>query len=512
MGHSKMSDTNTLPKLELPKRWELLVQRADGAGVDPIDVVERVDAAAERVDRLLQRVRTGGGGMFEVVYGLSGSGKTTFLKTLPKFFEGINVTAFPRDRTLTDLPKFIVDAHASAGADARVILIERRDNPSIADLEQVDAMFAELLETFRIPEGRALVLWPITREAAANEIAQKAWETGRDSVTDQATRGIFRFNGLPKERYFEIADSTSRNLAGDPLDAFGITEDVGRGFLGDCETISDFFARLDQHADKIRANTWSILKERVRARLWVVLPGDVLASVESTVKALTAGTRNRIDLDLIGEFIDQPDNKAIYVTEWRKRRAAIAQLLRAIDVRLFPLAPNVALHAVRAFGDASLKNLLKQRSTNFEQSKNAMKASRLYKAILREIGVPTEPYAGGRELGEETSEEYRRIQTVAAKKDTLLNQALGQLIAVCLKDDAPTAKIVTEKRSLPKVELQPDVQIEIGANDYICLEPTWRTTGTPVDAAKEAQNTLTEAHIKKYVLDKADQYIKALGL
>lgn len=507
-----MSDTNTLPRLELPKRWELLKQRADAAGIDPVEVVERVDEAAERVDRLLQRVRTGGGGLFEVVFGLSGSGKTTFLKTLPKFFEGINVTAFPRERALTDLPKFIQDASASAGTDARVVLVERRDNPSVTDIEQADAMFAELLETFRVPEGCALVLWPITREVAANDIARKAWETGRDSVTDQATRGIFHFSGLPKGRYFEIADSTSRNLAGDPLDAFGITEDVGRGFLAECETISDFFARLDQHADKIRANTWSILKERVRARLWVLLPGDVLTSVDGTVKALTAGTRNRIDLDLIGEFIDQPDNKAIYVTEWRKRRAAIAQLLRAIDVRLFPLPPNVALHAVRAFGDASLKDLLKQRSTNLEQAKSAMKASRFYKAILREIGVTTEPFAGSRELGEETSEEYRRIQTTATKHDTVLNHAVGRLIATCLNDDGSSAKIVTEKRSLPKIELQPDIQIEIGANDYICLELTWRTTGTPVDGGKEAQNTLTEAHIKKYVLDKADQYIRAIGL
>jgi hypothetical protein len=230
---------NTLPKLELPKRWELLKQRADAAGVDPVEVIERVDDAAERVDRLLQRVRTGGGGLFEVFYGLSGSGKTTFLKTLPRFFESITVTSFPKEKALTMLPKFIEDAYDSSGINARVILIERRDNPSAADIQQIDAMFADLLETFRTPEGSAVVLWPITNESAAKQIADTAWATGRDSVTDHETKGTFRFKGLPRERYFEIADSTSRNLAGDGLDAFGITQAVGMGLR--CNRFLDQF-------------------------------------------------------------------------------------------------------------------------------------------------------------------------------------------------------------------------------------------------------------------------------
>lgn len=64
---------NTLAKLELPKRWELLEQRAQAAGLDTGLFVERVDTAADRIDYLLQRVKTGGGGLFEVFYGLSGS-------------------------------------------------------------------------------------------------------------------------------------------------------------------------------------------------------------------------------------------------------------------------------------------------------------------------------------------------------------------------------------------------------------------------------------------------------
>ena len=58
--------SNTLPRQELPKRPELLAQKASHAGLDAKEFVVKVDSAAARVDKLLQRVRTGGGGLIEV--------------------------------------------------------------------------------------------------------------------------------------------------------------------------------------------------------------------------------------------------------------------------------------------------------------------------------------------------------------------------------------------------------------------------------------------------------------
>lgn len=216
---SSTQPTNTLAKLELPKRWEFLEQKAQAAGLDTGQFVERVESAATRIDYLLQRVRTGGGGLFEVFYGLSGSGKTTFLKTLPKYFENIRVTSFPKDSDLSDLPKYIIDMHILGDQRARIVLVERRDNPSSADMHSLSETFAELLETFRDPRGAALVLWPITREKHGREIANEAWITGRDSMTDTQSKGFYTFTGLPKDRFYSVADTTSRNLTGDGLDA-----------------------------------------------------------------------------------------------------------------------------------------------------------------------------------------------------------------------------------------------------------------------------------------------------
>jgi hypothetical protein len=505
---------NPLAKLELPKRWELLEQRAHAAGLDTSLFVERVDSAANRIDYLLQRVKTGGGGLFEVFYGLSGSGKTTFLKTLPKQFENIRLSSFPKEKSLTELPTYIHDMHVPGETSARIVLIERRDNPSRQDLENLSETFAELLEIFRDPKGAALVLWPVTREPSARQIAEEAWTTGRDSMTDTQTKGLYNFIGLPKDRFYAVADTTTRNLTGDGLEAFGITPTVATQLLGGAATIADFFNAVDLYAEEQREKTWSVLKTKVRARLWVVLPGDVPSAIRSTVSSLTQGSHNRVDIELVAEFIDQPDDKApLYIADWKAKRSAMAHLLRAIDLRLFDLPPNVSLAAIRAYGDAALKEKLKQPAIRLEDAKAAMRNSKLYKEIEAELGINQTPFAGSNRDVEETSNEYRRIQAGASKGDKSLNKAVGLLLSECLKEDAPEATVASEKKSLPKCDLKPDVCLQIGALDYICIEPTWRSTDKGIPGELDGgQNTLAASHLKKYLLDKAMQYIKALDL
>jgi hypothetical protein len=505
---------NTLAKLELPKRWELLEQRAHAAGLDTGLFVERVDSAADRIDYLLQRVKTGGGGLFEVFYGLSGSGKTTFLKTLPKQFQNIRVFSFPKDLPLRGLPTFIHDKYVPGDSSARVVLVERRDNPSQDDLQQLSETFAELLEVFRDPKGAALVLWPITREASAKQIATEAWITGRDSMADTQSKGFYHFQGLPKERFYSVADATTRNLTGDGLETFGVTTEGSVDLLAGTETIADFFNAVDLFAESQREKTWSILKTKVRARLWIVLPGDLPSAIRSTVLSLTQGSRNRVDIELIAEFIDQPDDKApLYVSDWKARRSAMAHLLRAIDLRLFELPPNVSLAAIRALGEPLVKAKLKQQVMKLEDAKASMRNSKLYKEIELELGINATPYAGANRDVEETANEYRRIQALAAKGDKSLNKALGQLLAECLKEDAPRVDVKSEKISLPNCDLKPDVCLHLGDLDYVCIEPTWRSTDKGIPGELDGgQNTLAASHMKKYILDKAMQYIKALEL
>lgn len=162
------------------------------------------------------------------------------MKTLPKFFENVLVYSFPNNVALDKLPDFIKSTYIPEDNKQRIVLIERRDNPKKADLDLVEDAFADLLEIFREPEGAAVVLWPVTNPTSAELIAQTAWAVGRDSMVDSKSRGQLQFRGVPKDRYYDLADNTSRTLTGDGLEAFGITPDLAKSMTIKSQTISDF--------------------------------------------------------------------------------------------------------------------------------------------------------------------------------------------------------------------------------------------------------------------------------
>lgn len=94
-----------------------------------------------------------------------------------------------------------------------------------------------------------------------------------------------------------------------------------------------------------------------------------------------------------------------------------------------------------------------------------------------------------------------------------MNKALASLIEATLADDQVQCAVIAERQNLPGSNLKPDIQIKLDEGTYICIEPTWRSTDTGIDGELEGgQNTLAVAHIKKYVLDKATEYVKDLDL
>jgi hypothetical protein len=108
-------------------------------------------------------------------------------------------------------------------------------------------------------------------------------------------------------------------------------------------------------------------------------------------------------------MVDAENNSAIYLKFWKERRGSLAYLLRALDVRLFFVAPNIALSAIRTFGDATHKKLLKQPSVNLDQSMRTLEVSPSYRAILREVGAEVPLPRAPANLKPETGDEYNRI-------------------------------------------------------------------------------------------------------
>jgi hypothetical protein len=496
--------------LFLPKRYENLRDAAEEQQADLTRVVRRVPDATARIEQLLRQITSGQMGRFELFHGESGSGKTTFLSTLPRFYDGIHVTPIADNIPLLAIPEDIRKREVTPQANQVYVLLDR-DNPVISAGE-MRTFFESMRRLFRTREGRILVVWPITDTATASSLSMAAWEVGADSLVDASSKGLYRFTGLPKEDYYEVADITTRSLnKGQSLEAFGLGQEVTKNLLKESETISQFFGRLEAKSQEINNRIGDTLKDRRIPSVWILIGGDDTRELSLTVANLTQGTEKRIDIDRLVAVLDTPGSNTMYLEDWRRRRHEVAVLLRRLDVRLFELPPNVTVAAVRAFADPPTKERLKKKSDVPANASRAVQSARFFQLLA---GKPSSAAATIRPADSNTANEYKRIQGVASTNDKPLNKALAAAIDRALQDVGISATVTAEQRKLdPHSNLQPDILVELVDGRLICLEPTWRTTGTEIQGElPEQQSSMTVGHIQQYLLAKVLEYVKDLGL
>lgn len=498
-------EASILP-LTLPRRWEALERQAHSANVDLTRIVQRIDSAASRIETLLRQVQNGGLGRFELFLGHSGSGKTTFFRTLTTFFEGTSVLPIPSDLPLQEVAGYI-RSYKHTTDERQVWVLYDRDNPQ-EEKSEARYFFETLRVLFREKCGSVVIIWPITDPGKALMFSEQAWDIGRDSIVDLTTKGSYTFEGVPRSAYIAIAATTARNLAGQTIESFGLSGEVLAPLARESATISEFFGRIEAKSAEINGYYRDLLKDKVTPSVWVLVAGDVSKDLSLTVATLTQGTDKRIDIDRFLKYLDTPDLDAAYLREWKQRRGSAAFLLKLLDVRLFELPPNVSLSAIRAYGESSITKPLKLKSVSNSAAVDKMKKAAFFKAL---VGEETGRSAYLRDTSAESAAEYRRMQDASRQNDKKLNHAIADCLRVALEGRSVT---VDAEVMAPDSRLKPDIRVVFTDEQRVfCLEPTWRSTGTALEGEiDQRQSTLTVGHIQKYVLEKAMEYVKDLGL
>ncbi|WNH09920.1 hypothetical protein [Thalassobellus suaedae] len=347
----------------------------------------------------------------------------------------------------------------------------------------------------------------ITDKASADSIAKIAWDVGRDSIT--STGGIYKFVGIDKSNFYNVADITSKNINGINLESFGITKKSTEKILKNVSTIGEYFTALETFSIELSAKSDLFLKNKIIPKVWILLPGDDAIEIDRTVKSLTQGLKNRIDIERFIATLDDASNKSAYLNDWRARRDKAAFLMRLLDVRILPIYPNLSLASVRAFGENSIKTSLIKKEERKKTATQVIKKSSLFKLLF-------EDYSSSESSPSKTTDamayDYLRLQKLADSQDKLLNKALGDAFIETLDEENIKAFVYIEQQQLEGFTLKPDVQIRLNQKDVICLEPTWRSTGREIPGElSKKQNSLTLGHIQQYVLNKAMEYVKELG-
>ena len=491
--------------LKLPSRFEILEKEIEDKKLNIIQIVQEVDEAKIQIQLLTRQLYINNIGRFQVFYGISGAGKTTFIKTLSIFFKNVEVIPISRDIDLLEIPEFIVDNQSDEPSKHSVFIFEDRDNPN-ESAEDLKVFFEELRVLFRKKEGKVIIIWPITDLEAADYISLLAWNTARDSITQ--TKNPFVFNGLPKNRFYEVADITCKSINGISLEAYGITKEQTDKLLKKCETIGEFFSNLETLSSEISLKNENFLKDRLIPKVWILLPGDDPIEIDRTVKSLTQGLKNRIDIDRFISTLDDIANNSAYLNDWRAKRDIAAFLMRLLDVRIIPIYPNVSLSSVRAYGESKITASLNKKTEKKETAIENIKKSTLYKLLFDDFSSNS---SSPTKIADIHTEEYLRLQRLAEKEDKLLNRSIGDSLIDALDSDDVKALVYIEQQELEGFNLKPDIQIQINDKTVICLEPTWRSTGRGIEGELDAkQNSLTLGHIQQYVLSKVMEYVKEL--
>jgi hypothetical protein len=498
-------------QLVLPTRFEALRQTADAENVDITRIVVPVKNSNQHIQELFLRIEQTRISRFEVIYGPSGSGKTTFLETLPLFFDGINVATVSNDIPLVNAVQTIRSSVEHSEHKRVIIYLSDRDNPIETD-QEFFTFFEHLRSYFREGRKPTLVVWPVSRSEMAQKIFNLANNIGADSLIGNS-REFYTFEGPPQEQFYKIADDTTRLMNNESsLEDFGIDEHLGKSpllSLANVRTIASYFQRLIDHSNKLNSAVANLLEQKPRPHVWILLAGDEITEVMGTVSALTSGTQRKLDVAALTTDISDNQANTQYMKDWKPLQRYMSYLLRSLDVRIIELPPNLVLSVVRAFGDEELRSRLKQRSATHT---SAIKF--LHDSILGELILESAPRdrRGSRKTGVETRDEFIRVQSMARTNDVPLNTAFGTAIKMLLEENE--CHVDVGKKQTIYGTLRPDIHIKKNPAEPICLEFTWRTTGRKVADVDSSgnQNTLTPGHIRQYVLQKAYDYVKALGL
>jgi len=475
-----------------------------------------------------QFLRMGQSGLssFEALYGESGSGKTTFLETLPQFFDNLAVTPVPREDSLLDAIRYIREKGATATPGRfSLYYFSRRDNPTESDIE-LFSFFEALRDLFRDLPPQNLVIWPVTLEAQAARLHDLARKIGAESLLGEATI-YYKFVGPPRDHFYSIADATARvfnrNLG---LSDFGVDHEIGTSVLVTAPTLGAYFTKIQGLSNALATRVESVLREKSRPRVWILVAGDEATAVHHTVSQLTFGQERRLDVDRFFGAAADSRQRSLYLKDWEPLGNYIPYLLRLLDVRVIEIPPDLSLAVIRAFGDSAVREKLKQPAAPEDFALAKLTSSMLGSLLL---GGPPAQLHAPHKSGSDTSEEYRRVQPLARrKKDALLHAPFATAIQRLI----PDATILVGKTPPLLRDLQPDVFVAPSAapTEPVCLEFTWRSRGGKSgntndvsegvasaenetrENSNATQNTLQPGHIQQYVFQKVMQYVNSLGL
>lgn len=455
----------------LPDRFEGLSESANDN--DIAKIIIPVKYGIDKILAVYEEISSSSRGAFLILKGESGSGKTTFLRTINMFIENVEILTISND---TDIIKFI-GALKESDVNLRIIIIEGRE--SILDMghTEVTAAIHTINSFIRSLKGKkSLVVWPCNDENIVENLVETSRTVGGSSLLDLQDT-YFTFLGPEKHQFLQIAKQTVQLLnRGKSLLDFGVTDEIAEGYIKKANTIGEYLKLINAEVRKNKkfVNT---LKVKEHFKMWVIVLGKNEPSKD--VEALTKG--EFLDADIQRLLVSTEAN---IVQDVKKIPDKIALLANYLDTKIIYVPIIDALSIVRSFANDELIKVMKSKGLSVK--KDSKVNERLANTeLVRMILADTKLKGKKGTTGSNSINAFGKLLEISTYNDTLLNDAFGN----ALLQNGYIDSYLTEQNLGTGLTRRTDLLCTTKI-DNLRLEFMWRTSTSKADIANYTLNKL----------------------
>lgn len=516
-----------IPSLVLPTRWEHLQPRMERKRVPIRTIIKPVSEAINIMREVIEYVRTTDGAQVLVVRAETGSGKTTFLNTLPYYLQDVSFNLLVMDlQNLTEeefgehLWKMDPDPEA-----LNLIVLEGREKPESITDAYVQVVLAHINRFARQKAVPIIFVIPTIEEQVARNWCNHGAKIGDLIPEKRLYEGSrwYTFPGVPREKYIDIAEETVRAL--NPpygLVDFGVSPDELKNWSDVAQTIGEFIGILATEISARRRRS-SIPLKGPRERVWIIYCSPDHYHYDRTYYILNGLVQDE-SFKVSPVKLVAPSSDSTFATHWRKGKQweKLVTTVNFLDIRLINLPITTVVTAALAYGDNNLiesfkrttlevykdqipeemqpqvtdwKQSLYNRRLQIQNARDSMESTNLFR-LLR--GMPAEQMKGGNRespqalarylhLRNEVPEEHLHYYIGCTLRDTFLYHRVSGYI------DVATEYSLVPNQTSPV----PDVTVYTDNNIY-ALECHFRQT--PI-ASSEVSRYALRSVLEKYMRD-----------
>lgn len=528
---------------ELPARWEAARLAAEKKNVLPLLLRQiRPVPALDYVEYLVSIVKDEGCAW--VVYGESGSGKSSFFHTLEYQTSNQIRTHIidgndPRINLANQLAvagylkDTILQHKEKNGEDVPLIIIlEERETSMTVD--ERSSIAQALRNTLRPPGPGKNVIFvlPVTNPSQGDLFIRQVRDTGVFIPIGQDA--IYTFRGPSYDEHVNILTSLFVALNDRDIDEFGLQRSDLQKLVSSQQTIGQYIRNIREELIRRNRKYQQIVRNNSYRPFTVItcfinpLPAY---RTEPTIKGMTLNAFGKIRT---AEILRA--TKGQMAQQWQEKRQALQNIMEALDVRIVEVPPAIITKLLYAYGwQKKLSTVVGEETTSMieryltdegikynapksvrQNLRQQLKASNLFRIIAGEetVSHPTPKFSNrqdelsSQELTRRNDEEAEIALTrlactlshdhqhdfhdmfAQALKDLLGSSATTSAVAD-FKDVYPEATLMLNNaQGIFEKKIRPDIVIEMQDNLFL-LELCWRS-----------EDHFTYADIAAYILRK----------